>query len=181
MSRTEMLNECLNMYIFIISKSSHTICFQFSIVECVMSAFTDEFPHYLRGKWESVCFRSIIVLVSFLLGLPMVAKVTISFHFMLILKLFTIYIYIWIFTLPKIFVCIASATNEYRHNELNILLVFAFRVASICSPWLTTVLVDSRFFLLVSLKSWLSVGYTVSVLTINLYSQLILSSRFYFK
>lgn len=53
---------------------------QFSIVECVMSAFTDEFPNYLRGKWESICFRSIVVLTSFLLGLPMVAKVSVPFH-----------------------------------------------------------------------------------------------------
>lgn len=30
---------------------------QFSIVECVLSAFTDEFPQWLRGTRESIIFR----------------------------------------------------------------------------------------------------------------------------
>ncbi|KAK2188075.1 hypothetical protein NP493_144g01024 [Ridgeia piscesae] len=47
---------------------------QFSIVECVLSAFTDEFPNVLRGKRESIIFRSLVMFATFLLGLPMVTK-----------------------------------------------------------------------------------------------------------
>jgi solute carrier family 6 amino acid transporter-like protein 5/7/9/14 len=47
---------------------------QFSIVECVLSAITDEFASVLRGKWPSVIFRSVVIGFTFLLGLPMVTK-----------------------------------------------------------------------------------------------------------
>ena len=48
--------------------------FQFSIVECVLSAMTDEFPTYLQGRWRSVAFRAGFILFTFLLGLPMVTS-----------------------------------------------------------------------------------------------------------
>ncbi|XP_046377511.1 sodium- and chloride-dependent glycine transporter 1-like [Haliotis rufescens] len=47
---------------------------QFSMVECVMSAFIDEFRSSLPGKLASTLFRVGIVVVGFLLGLPMVCK-----------------------------------------------------------------------------------------------------------
>ncbi|XP_050411372.1 sodium- and chloride-dependent glycine transporter 1 [Patella vulgata] len=47
---------------------------QFSIVECVLSALTDEFPRYLRTRKGSYTFRIAIMASSFLLGLPMVCK-----------------------------------------------------------------------------------------------------------
>jgi len=45
---------------------------QFSIIECVLSALTDEFPKYLRGPRRSIVFRSIFIFSMFLLGIPMV-------------------------------------------------------------------------------------------------------------
>ncbi len=47
---------------------------QFSIVECVLSAFTDEFPQWLRGMRQSILFRSMVIFGTFLLGLPMVTS-----------------------------------------------------------------------------------------------------------
>ena len=55
----------------------HYVLFQFSIVECVLSALSDEFAHLLKGKLLSGIFRSAIILLTFLLGLPMVTKVNI--------------------------------------------------------------------------------------------------------
>ncbi len=47
---------------------------QFSIVEAVLSAFTDEFYSLLKGKWPSIIFRTSVIVVMFLLGLPMVTR-----------------------------------------------------------------------------------------------------------
>ncbi|ESO97683.1 hypothetical protein LOTGIDRAFT_104165, partial [Lottia gigantea] len=47
---------------------------QFSIVECVLSALTDEFPRYLRTHKGSYSFRITVMVTSFLLGLPMICK-----------------------------------------------------------------------------------------------------------
>ena len=65
------------MYLYTILKIFNTFCsapFQFSIVECILSAFTDEFPNQLRGRWQSVAFRSGVILFTFLMGLPMVTS-----------------------------------------------------------------------------------------------------------
>ena len=51
---------------------------QFSIMECVLSAFTDEFRRFIKGQKESIIFRSAVIGVSFLLGIPMVCKVSIK-------------------------------------------------------------------------------------------------------
>ncbi|KAL5007638.1 hypothetical protein ScPMuIL_016444 [Solemya velum] len=47
---------------------------EFSIVECVLSALTDEYPWILGSRKRSVLFRLGVITVSFLLGLPMVCK-----------------------------------------------------------------------------------------------------------
>ncbi|XP_041367483.1 sodium- and chloride-dependent glycine transporter 1-like [Gigantopelta aegis] len=47
---------------------------QFSIVECVMSSYLDEFRDFLRTKKASIIFRISVCVVSFLLGLPMVCN-----------------------------------------------------------------------------------------------------------
>jgi solute carrier family 6 amino acid transporter-like protein 5/7/9/14 len=49
---------------------------QFSIMECVLSAFTDEFKRFIRGQKESIIFRSTVIGISFVLGIPMVCKVS---------------------------------------------------------------------------------------------------------
>ncbi|CAH1788345.1 unnamed protein product [Owenia fusiformis] len=46
---------------------------EFSIIECVFSAFSDEFPQLLRrNKWAPIIFRGICCACFFLIGLPMV-------------------------------------------------------------------------------------------------------------
>ncbi|KAL8614152.1 hypothetical protein ACOMHN_026369 [Nucella lapillus] len=47
---------------------------QFSIVECVMSALIDEFHRYINTRRKIIYFRIGVILVSFLLGLPMVCS-----------------------------------------------------------------------------------------------------------
>ncbi|XP_064603734.1 sodium- and chloride-dependent glycine transporter 1-like [Liolophura sinensis] len=47
---------------------------QFSMVESVLTAFIDEFKTYLSGQRESLIFRTVVIFLSFLLGLPMVCK-----------------------------------------------------------------------------------------------------------
>ncbi|XP_067938027.1 sodium- and chloride-dependent glycine transporter 2-like isoform X2 [Watersipora subatra] len=47
---------------------------QFSIVECVLSAFTDEFPTWLQPRRNNIIFRICACAVMFLLGLAMVSK-----------------------------------------------------------------------------------------------------------
>ena len=44
------------------------------MVECVLSAFTDEFPTVLRGFRQSIMFRASVIMITFLLGLPMVGS-----------------------------------------------------------------------------------------------------------
>jgi hypothetical protein len=48
--------------------------FQFSIVECVMSALVDEFWHQLGSKRHIMYFRIAVVVVCFFLGLPMLCQ-----------------------------------------------------------------------------------------------------------
>ncbi|XP_064634027.1 sodium- and chloride-dependent glycine transporter 1-like isoform X2 [Lineus longissimus] len=47
---------------------------QFSIMECVLSAFTDEFKRFITGQRESIIFRCCVIGLSFVLGIPMVCK-----------------------------------------------------------------------------------------------------------
>lgn len=48
---------------------------QFSIIECVLSAFTDEFPALLSPRKNNIIFRIAACAVMFLLGLAMVSQV----------------------------------------------------------------------------------------------------------
>ena len=52
---------------------------QFSIIECVLSAFTDEFPQWLRPRKNNIIFRIVACAVMFLLGLAMVSQVSSKF------------------------------------------------------------------------------------------------------
>ena len=52
------------------------ICFQFSIIECVLSAIGDEFPILLKERKYNIIFRGVFVTIAFLLGLPMVFSVS---------------------------------------------------------------------------------------------------------
>ena len=49
---------------------------QFSLVECVLSAVTDEFPGVLRNSSNSRIFRVSVNVFTFLMGLPMVTRVS---------------------------------------------------------------------------------------------------------
>jgi hypothetical protein len=59
---------------------NHIVIFdslQFSIIECVLSAFGDEFKEVLRStRTRNIVFRTVVVVISFLLGLPMVCNVS---------------------------------------------------------------------------------------------------------
>jgi len=48
---------------------------QFSIVECVLSALTDEFSEWLSPRKNNIIFRISFCFLMFLLGLPMVSQV----------------------------------------------------------------------------------------------------------
>lgn len=48
---------------------------EFSIVECVLSAFTDEFPNLLKPKRNNIIFRIAACAIMYLLGLAMVSQV----------------------------------------------------------------------------------------------------------
>ncbi len=51
--------------------------FQFSMVECLLSAFADEFPVYLtKTRLRSFIYRTLVIISCFLLGLPMVCSVS---------------------------------------------------------------------------------------------------------
>ncbi|XP_074660842.1 sodium- and chloride-dependent glycine transporter 1-like isoform X2 [Tubulanus polymorphus] len=48
---------------------------QFSIMECVLSAFQDELKPYFRNKYrDNIIFRTAVIFLSFLLGIPMICK-----------------------------------------------------------------------------------------------------------
>lgn len=49
---------------------------QFSIIECVLSAFTDEFPTLLQPRRNNIIFRIVACVCMFLLGLAMVSQVS---------------------------------------------------------------------------------------------------------
>lgn len=49
---------------------------QFSIIECVLSSFSDEFPQWLKPKKNNIIYRIVACVLMFLLGLPMVSQVS---------------------------------------------------------------------------------------------------------
>ena len=50
---------------------------QFSIVECVLSAITDEFHSVLKNRWPSIIFRTSVIMFTYFMGLPMVTRVSV--------------------------------------------------------------------------------------------------------
>lgn len=52
------------------------ILFQFSIIECVLSALSDEFPIVRKQRRYNIIFRAVFSALAFLLGIPMVCSVS---------------------------------------------------------------------------------------------------------
>jgi len=50
-------------------------CFQFSIVETVLTGLIDEFPWISKSRKRTIMFRAGACIMGFLLGLPMVTEV----------------------------------------------------------------------------------------------------------
>ncbi|XP_064634023.1 sodium- and chloride-dependent glycine transporter 1-like [Lineus longissimus] len=47
---------------------------QFSMMESVLSAFSDEFSSFITGPKQAIIFRCSVIALSFLLGIPMICK-----------------------------------------------------------------------------------------------------------
>jgi len=57
------------------------VIFQFSMVECLLSAFADEYPAWFtRSRKRSFIYRTLVIISCFLLGIPMVTKVCIHIN-----------------------------------------------------------------------------------------------------